>query len=121
MQDTLVKAYGMLRPADGDALSAAEGVLSSWFIEDAVDLDDGALWIHHEGTYFPHEELASALAPFLCPASTGKMDIMDLEAWTLCRYYFSPSDAAKGRITDPIPHGTASLDRAVETCQNKMS
>ena len=121
MQDILVKAYGMLRPAGEDALCAAEGLLSSWFIENAVDLDDSALWIHYEGTFFPHEELANALAPFLGPASTGKMDIMDLEAWTLCRYYFSPADAAKGRIQEPIPHGTASLDRAVETCQSKMN
>ncbi len=121
MQEILIKAYGMLRPAGEEALRAAEGVLSSWFIEDAVDLDDGALWIHYEGTYFPHEELAGALAPFLCPTSSGKMDVMDLEAWTLCRYYFSPADAAKARARDPIPHGTASLDRAVENSQSKMN
>ena len=120
MQEILVKAYGMLRPADTRALEAAERVMAAWFLEDAVSLDDGALWIHHEGTYFPHEDLAAALARFITPESIGKLDVMDLEAWTLCRYFFAPSQALMGRIQDPIPHSVASLDRAVENCQNKM-
>ena len=52
-------------------------------------------------------EVVEALKPFLCDESEGKLDILDLEAWTLHRYFF-----AYGRLRDH----TATLDKALEAC-----
>ena len=52
-------------------------------------------------------EVVEAIKPFLCDESEGKLDILDLEAWTLHRYFF-----AYGRLRDH----TATLDKALEAC-----
>lgn len=91
MKDIIVKAYGWLEPADKESLQAVKPILQSWYIEDAMYLEDGALRLSYEGEYFPHEEIAEALYPFLNEQSKGKMDIIDLEAWTLQRYFFDTS------------------------------
>ena len=95
MRSVLVKAYGSLHPADEAALSAVSGVLEDWYLPDAVELKGDLLRISHEGEYF------------LTEASEGKLDYLDLEAWTLRRFFFR-----HGRVSER----TASLDRALDSC-----
>ena len=104
MRSVLVKAYGSLHPADEAALSAVSGVLEDWYLPDAVELKGDLLRISHEGEYFPAEDVVDALRPFLTEASEGKLDYLDLEAWTLRRFFFR-----HGRVSER----TASLDRAL--------
>ena len=87
MRPVLVKAYGALNPATEETYRAVRAVLEDWYIPDA--------------------EVVEALRPFLCDQSEGKLDILDLEAWTLHRYFF-----AYGRLRDH----TATLDKALEAC-----
>ncbi len=107
MRPVLVKAYGSLNPADEEALRAVRAVLEDWYIPEAVELKGDLLRISYEGEVFPDEEVVEALKPFLCDASEGKLDILDLEAWTLHRYFF-----AYGRLRDHA----ATLDKALEAC-----
>lgn len=107
MQPIIVKAYASLHPADGAALEAVRSVLEDWYIRDAVTLEGDLLRISHEGEYFPAEEVAGALEPLLTEDSEGKLDVIDLEAWTLRRFFFR-----HGKIAAR----TASLDQALESC-----
>lgn len=107
MRPVLVKAYGSLHPAGQDALAAVSAVLEDWYIPGAAELRGDLLRISHEGEYFPVEDVVDALRPLLNEASEGRLDYLDLEAWTLRRFFFH-----RGRMTER----TASLDRALESC-----
>ena len=107
MRPVLVKAYGSLNPATESALYAVQEALKAWYITDAAELKGDLLRISYEGEFFPDEDVIKALRPFLCEKSEGKLDILDLEAWTLHRYFF-----AYGRLRDH----TATLDKALEAC-----
>ena len=48
--------------------------------------EDGLLRISFEGLYFPIEEALAILEPHLTGKSSGKLDILDLEDWTLTRH-----------------------------------
>ena len=108
MRPVIVKAYGGLSPAGEDVFEAVRSVLQSWFIEeDAVELVGDMVTISYEGDAFPDDDVVDALRPFLCESSWGKLDVIDLEAWTLHRYTF-----AKGELTD----NTTTLDKALDPC-----
>ena len=82
-RDPLIKVYASLYPADAAALEAVNAVLASWYVEDAAELAGDLLRISHEGEYFPTGEVVEALKPFLREDSRGRLDEIDLEAWTL--------------------------------------
>lgn len=107
MRPVIVKAYGALSPVTEAAYHAAVSVLESWYIPEAAELRGDMLCFSYEGDMFPDAELVEALKPYLCNASEGKLDILDLEAWTLHRYFF-----AQGRLHDH----TVTLDKALESC-----
>lgn len=108
MRPVIVKAYGAFSPATQEVYDAVRAVLDSWFIdEDAVELVGDMVTIGFEGDAFPDDEVVDALRPFLCEQSWGKLDIIDLEAWTLRRYGFGG-----GQLTDH----TATLDKALDPC-----
>ncbi len=106
MRPVIVKAYGGLAPASQEALDAVEAVLESWFISGAAELEGDLLRITFEGDAFPDDDVAEALKPFLCEKSWGRLDVMDLEAWTLRRWQFGGGDL---RVS------TATLDKALDT------
>lgn len=107
MRPVLVKVYGSLHPAGQPALAAVSAVLADWYIPGVAELEGDLLRISHEGEYFPVEDVVEALRPLLSEASEGRLDYLDLEAWTLRRFFFRC-----GRVSER----TASLDRALESC-----
>lgn len=107
MKPVIVKAYGGLSPATKEALAAVQSVLRDWYISEAAELSGDLLRISYEGDFFPHAEVAEAVKPFLCPESEGRLDILDFEAWTLCRYFFSYGH---------LRCHTATLNKALEAC-----
>ena len=107
MRPVLVKAYGALNPATEEAYQAVLAVLKDWYIPEAVELKGDLLRISYEGEVLPDAEEVEAMRPFHCDESEGKHYILDLEAWTLHRYFF-----AYGRLRDH----TATLDKALEAC-----
>ena len=44
--------------------------------------------ISFEGVFFPLDDVLDALRPLLCAESSGKIDLIDMEAWTLTRAAF---------------------------------
>lgn len=89
-QPIILKVYGNLCPVAA-CLYAQITVLA----QDAmpydeacppVILEDDLLRISFEGIYFPTEEILAAIAAALTPAMQGKLDELDLEAWTLIRH-----------------------------------
>ena len=50
-----------------------------------VFLEGNMLRISWEGLYFPLEEVLCALSATLAQNAEGKLDYLDLEAWTLTR------------------------------------
>lgn len=84
------KAWGHLFPADTAALRAVNSALEAWGLPPAADLDDaGVLNIAFEGTTFPLDDVIDALRPRLSAASAGKIDLCDMENWTLTRASFT--------------------------------
>ena len=108
MRPVIIKAYGALSPANEETLQAVRAVLETWFIEeDVAELNGNMVTIGYEGDAFPDDEVVEVLKPYLCETSWGKLDIIDLEAWTLHRYTFT-----NGQLNDH----TATLDKALDPC-----
>ncbi len=106
MRPVIVKAYGGLSPVPEKALADVEAVLESWFIRGAAEMEGDLLRISFEGDAFPDEEVAEALKPYLCGQSWGRLDVMDLEEWTLRRWQFGGGNLQVSTVT---------LDKALDT------
>ncbi|MDL2266394.1 hypothetical protein LJC46_00195 [Desulfovibrio sp. OttesenSCG-928-G15] len=57
--------------------------------EETVFQEGALLRISFEGLYFPLEEVLAELATTLARDATGKLDYLDMEAWTLTRHVFT--------------------------------
>lgn len=91
MSKVLLKIYAGFSPADQasfDAVSHA-GKDALGHEEPWLFLETDLLRLSFEGIYFPLETVLEALAGHLPPTALGKLDSIDLEAWTLTRYEFS--------------------------------
>ncbi len=89
MTHSIAKVYAAFFPADNSVLSivqkAGETALGSspWLL-----LEGDILCIDWEGIFFPVDEVLEALQCALPPNGQGKLDYLDLEAWTLTRHVF---------------------------------
>lgn len=88
--DPLVKVYAgffppgdTCRPAVEIAGRSAVGCDEAWLFE-----ENGLLRIAWEGVWFPLDDVLDAFAAHLPLSATGKLDCLDLEAWTLTRCQF---------------------------------
>lgn len=70
-----------------------------------VVLEDTLLRISFEGIYFPVEEVLAYIRKNIEPDWTGKLDVLDLEAWTLDRHVFE---------SGAIHHGHAPLNNVLD-------
>lgn len=91
----LVKVYGAFYPAGTDCLAAvreagrdAVGHEEPWLFG-----EDGMVRISFEGVYFPLDETLAALERTLPDNAEGRLDYLDLEAWTLTRHVLAPGRA----------------------------
>ena len=83
-----IKVYGAFSPVGEDvaarvaaAGNGAVGQDEPWLLREG-DL----LRISFEGIWFPWEDVWDALRETLDPAARGKLDVLDLDAWTLTRH-----------------------------------
>ena len=88
MRAVLIKVYGAFSPifkgcedAVAKAGSGALGHESPWLCREGE-----LLQISFEGVFFPVEDVLRALGAHLSPEASGKLDVLDLEAWTLTRH-----------------------------------
>ena len=102
----LVKVYGHVWPADtaleraleplaGEAVPAPEEI-------PVLEREGDLLRLSFEGMYFPVDEVVETLRQHLTPASHGKVDYLDMEAWILTRH--SILDGKIHSNTVPLNH-----------------
>lgn len=95
-----IKIYGNLFPVNQDIYTAIDKVLKSWHLNIHHEIE-GDLWrIQYEGIYFPTDDVITVIKPLLCVASQGKLDTIDIDAWTLTRHRFIGTDITC--ITTPL-------------------
>ena len=88
MKHHIAKTYAAFSPAHEACCLAVEeagrtalGMDAPWLF-----LEGDMLQIAWEGIYFPLDEVLQALNVCLPPDAEGKLDYLDLEAWTLTRH-----------------------------------
>ena len=81
MREEPCKTYGHLFPADQHIADAVGAALSDWNIPECTELEGDIFRISFEGVFFP-----------LDAESSGKIDLIDMEAWTLTRAAFSGTE-----------------------------
>lgn len=86
-RNILVKVYGNIYPAGSDMLRSLQALCG-----EAVELEGDLLRLSFEGIWFPLEDVLEALRSRLTPACQGKLDYLDLEAWTLTRHIFTGTE-----------------------------
>ncbi len=106
MRPILVKVYGSLYPVPYECFLETENILLAWHIEDAVFYENEMVRISFEGDYFPCDEVGELFRNYHNEKTEGKLDCIDLEAWTLTRHSYQ--SLAMYRVN------TASLDKALE-------
>ena len=92
MRQEPCKTHGHLFPADGRVLDAVNAVLADWNIPECTELEGDIFRISFEGVFFPLDDVLDALRPLLCAESSGKIDLIDMENWTLTRAAFSGAE-----------------------------
>lgn len=86
MRQEIVKVYGSVHPAGPDLAEAVHTVLSPWGLDRSAELEGDLLRFSHEGVFFPLDDVLDVLSPFLGVGVAGRIDYIDLEAWTLTRF-----------------------------------
>ncbi len=85
----LIKVYGHVWPIAPHSLEALRPYFTDtehMAIEEMLVYENDMLRLAYEGMYLDMEEVLTTLRPFLQKDSQGKIDYIDLEAWTLTRH-----------------------------------
>lgn len=92
MSQVTAKVYASFFPADASVRAAVAGATAQALGPEpaVVDLEGDLLRLSWEGVYFPLEDVLRALALSLPPKVEGRLDSIDLDAWTLTRYTLPP-------------------------------
>ena len=92
MKHVIAKAYASFFPAHETCRLAVEEIGTAALGTDMpwLFLEGGMLRIEWEGIYFPLDAMLQTLSASLPPDAEGKLDYLDLEAWTLTRHMLSP-------------------------------
>ncbi len=88
-QPLLIKVYGHVWPIAEQSLQALRPFFSPSEHMDGEEIlhyEKDMLRISYEGMYVDMEEMLPMLQSFLQADSQGKVDYIDLEAWTLTRH-----------------------------------
>lgn len=117
-------------------LDTLHKICEEWYLDTEIfTLDNNMIHISYEGDYFPHEEVAQTLTPYISKNSKGKLDVIDLEAWTLTRFFLDAEHNQNllqnaENVTNPKEENTleqvllpyfrkSSLNHALEAAQEK--
>lgn len=95
-----VEAYGNLHPVPHTASQAVHRVLADWGLDDSAEVDFSGDLIRFgvRGVCFPLDDMENALTPYATPASQGKIDLIDREAWTLTRLIFDGTRTTRSTV-----------------------
>ena len=104
MEHILIKVYGSISNATPALYEAAKDAVAE-LDEDAVELDGTFFTITFEGIYFMIDEFMDAIKPHLTKESSGRIDYIDVDEWTLTRFWIEG-----GLVT----HNTAGLNHVMD-------
>lgn len=99
MQHEVCKVYGHLYPATYEMFEAVETMLYHWRITECVEFDGDLLQISFEGICFPVEDTLDIFHSYLTSNSKGKLDILNLEEWTLFRTVFDGKKVKESKVS----------------------
>ena len=98
MKQVIAKTYAAFSPAhEACRLAVREAGTTALGVDPWLFLEGDILRIEWEGVYFPLDEVLQALNNCLPPDAEGKLDYLDLEAWTLTRHVLSQNTEAGPR------------------------
>lgn len=86
MRQEPCKVHGYLTPADEAVRATVDAVLIDWSLPPCTDLEGEILRLDFEGVFFPLDDVLAGLANL---SLSGKIDVIDMEAWTLTRALFT--------------------------------
>lgn len=89
MQPVLLKIYGNISPATQMLFNILDKIATQAMPMPelpVLKLSNELLTISFEGIWFPVDESVDTIRAHLTPAQKGKLDIIDIETWTLTRY-----------------------------------
>lgn len=114
MKLVTAKVYAAFSPAPpGAAEEVARAAAAALGPEPPVVTQEGDLLrLSWEGVYFPLEEVLSALAAVLPPEAEGRLDSIDLDAWTLTRHQRGQTQG--GRQGEAFSVETRSLNHILD-------
>lgn len=91
-QPVLLKVYSNLYPVtEAFAKKLEEATRGAYCAEEGTQIffhEGNMARIAFEGLAFPVEEYIACIRKHLTPAMTGKLDVLDIEAWQLTRFSF---------------------------------
>lgn len=111
-QPVILKVYGNLAPVTPAQYEKLREIAKDCLPEPETapaSLQDQLLTIMFEGVYFPTEEFLDCIRQFLSCRQQGKIDVLDIEQWTLLRYLIannqiSPHYAPLNNVLDFSGH-----------------
>jgi len=86
MEHILIKVYGSISCVNQQLYDAAKLVVDEQD-EDTIELDGDFFTITFEGIYFMIDEFIEAIKPHLTKDCSGKIDYIDVDEWTLTRFW----------------------------------
>ncbi len=123
MQNVLVKVYGFLESPDRQGLEncliALQEICTNWYLDsDIIELDGNIMTFSFEGTHFPVDDIAKELQKYISEQSKGKLDYLDLENWTLTRFFLD-FEHNKNQFGQGLYYRKSSLNHAIVEAQEK--
>ncbi len=93
MRQEPCRAWGYLFPAGEAVCRAVNEVMEEWHLPSCAEPDrEGGIHIAFEGATFPLDEVVAAVTSRMEPTCSGKIDVCDMERWTLTRALFAGKD-----------------------------
>ncbi len=99
MRQEPYKVYGYVYPAVDVLYKELEAVLYEFNIGECLELDGDILQISFEGMFFPVEEVIEILCLYAVENYSGKLDMLDLENWTLYRTIFKGNNRSSSKVS----------------------
>ena len=116
-QPVLLKVYAAFFPVSSDLVEKVREAASQALAMEGdpgphVFFEDTMLRISFEGIYFPWEDVVPLLQEAVAAGAKGKMDVLDMEAWTMTR--FEACDCDRTHATPYLREGTVSLNHVLD-------
>ena len=116
-QPVLLKVYAAFSPVPQDMIekvrqAASQAVALEGDTDPHVFCEDTMLRISFEGIYFPWEDVVPLLEKAVQAGARGKMDVLDMENWTLTR--FESRERDRSHTAPYLRKGTVSLNQVLD-------